>query len=45
MNTRWAALTDSKKKSLSKLHRDDTNSAYKAMIPPLIKCGTQFPVK
>lgn len=45
VNSRWAALTDSKRKSLSKLHRDDTNQAFKSMISPLIKCGTQFPVK
>lgn len=45
VNSRWAALSESKKKSLGKLHREDTNPAYKAMIAPLIKCGTQFPVK
>ena len=45
VNSRWSALTDSKKKSLGKLHKDDTNSAFKAMIGPLIRCGTHFPVK
>lgn len=45
VNQRWGALTDSKRKSLGKLHRDDTNAAFKAMISPLVRCGTQFPVK
>jgi hypothetical protein len=45
VNSRWTVLTDSKKKSLMKAHRDETDPYFKAMISPLISCGTSFPVK
>jgi hypothetical protein len=44
-NTKWKALPESKRESLMKPHRDETNPYFKAMIAPLIKCGTVFPVK
>lgn len=42
---KWTALSESKRESLTKAHRSETNPYFKAMIPPLIKCGTVFPVK
>lgn len=44
-NTKWKALSESKRESLMKAHRSETNPYFKAMIAPLIKCGTVFPVK
>lgn len=44
-NTKWKALPESKRESLMKPHRSETNPYFKAMIGPLIKCGTVFPVK
>jgi hypothetical protein len=44
-NTQWNALSKSKRDSLMKPHSKETGPYFKAMIAPLIRCGTVFPVK
>ncbi len=45
VTTRWKALSESKRKSLMKPHKDQSNTYFKAMIGPLVRCGTVWPVK
>jgi hypothetical protein len=45
VTTRWKALSESKRKSLMKAHKDESNTYFKAMIGPLVRCGTVWPVK
>ena len=45
VNTRWQALSKSKRNSLMKPHKSESNQYFKAMIGPLVRCGTVWPVK
>lgn len=45
VNTKWAALSDSKRKSLSKALREEQNPYYDKLIPVTIQCGDIWPVK
>lgn len=44
-NMRWMALPESKRNSLMKAHKEETNAYFSARISPLVRCGTVFPVK
>lgn len=43
-NTSWKALSESKRNSLMKPHRAETDPYYKKIIVALVDCGTHFPV-